>query len=271
MQALSTFDDAHHEQFMDQGYLRLGNVLSPDELAALQQRIDDIMLGRVRYEHMRLQVVEEDGKVRRTMGNEVQTLAYRRIDDLEQDPLFLAYIQTPLFHQIARRYIGEEVSVFRSMFMNKPPELQRELPWHQDVGIGWGIDTNPIVTVWTALDDATTDTGCMQIVPGSNQHGIINERHFLPAEQEAQYTPPEAVIDLEAEAGEAILLHNFLLHRSGPNSTASARRAFSVTYMDSKTRSRETGQTFPVVFGTQALDPATVDGKPAELVAKFHG
>ena len=41
--------------------------------------------------------------------------------------------------------------------------------------------------------------------------------------------------------------------------------------MDSKTRSRHTGQTFPVVFGTQALDPATVDGKPAELVAKFHG
>ena len=82
MQALPTFDNAHHEQFMDQGYLRLGNVLSPDELAALQQRIDDIMLGRVRYKHMRLQVIEEDGEVRRTMGNEVQTLAYRRIDDL---------------------------------------------------------------------------------------------------------------------------------------------------------------------------------------------
>lgn len=271
MQALSTFDAAHHEQFVAQGYVRLGQVLSADELAALQQRIDDIMLGRVRYEHMRLQVVDAGGEVRRTLGNEVPTLAYRRIDDLEQDPLFLAYIQHPLFHQIARRYIGEEVSVFRSMFMNKPPELRRELPWHQDVGIGWGIDTNPIVTVWTALDDATTATGCMQIVPGSNQHGIINERHFLPAEQEAQYTPPEAVINLEAAAGEAILLHNFLLHRSGTNATESARRAFSVTYMDAETRTRDTGQPFPVIFGAQALDPATVQGKPAELVAKFYG
>ena len=56
----------------------------------------------------------------------------------------------------------------------------------------------------------------------------------------------EAVIDLEAEAGEAILLHNFLLHRSGINSTASARRAFSVTYMDAKTRTLDTGQTFQV-------------------------
>lgn len=271
MQALATFDDVHHEQFVAQGYVRLGHVLSAEELAALQQRIDDIMLGRVRYENMRLQVVEEGGEVRRTMGNEVRTLAYRRIDDLEQDPLFLAYIQHPLFRQIARRYIGETVSVFRSMFMNKPPELRRELPWHQDVGIGWGIDTNPIVTVWTALDDATTATGCMQVVPGSNQHGIINERHFLPAEQEAQYAPPEAVINLEAEAGEAILLHNFLLHRSGTNATESARRAFSVTYMDAATRTLDTGQPFSVVFGAQALDPATVRGKPAELVAKFYG
>ena len=186
MQALATYEDAHHDQFMEQGYLRLGKVLSADELDALQQRIDDIMLGRVRYEHIRLQRVAEDGALLRTMGNELPTLLYRRIDDLEQDPLFLAYIQHHLFRQIARRYIGEEVSVFRSMFMNKAPGQIQPIPWHQDVGIGWGIDTNPITTVWTALDDAIVATGCMQIVPGSNQHGIINEQHFLPEEDETR-------------------------------------------------------------------------------------
>ena len=67
------------------------------------------------------------------------------------------------------------------------------------------------------------------------------------------------------------LLHNFLLHRSGTNATESARRAFSVTYMDAETRTQDTGQPFPVIFGAQALDPATVQGKPAELVAKFYG
>ena len=271
MQTLTRFDEAHHDQFMDQGYLRLGKVLSAADLAALQQRIDDIMLGRVQYEHMRLQLIEGDGQFRRTMGNEVATLAYRRIDDLEQDPLFLSYIQHPLFRQIAGYYIGAQVSVFRSMFMNKPPQLRQSLPWHQDVGSGWGIDANPITTVWTALDAATVETGCMQIVPGSNEHGIINERHFLPPEEEDQYAPAAAVIDLEAEAGEAILLHNFLLHRSGANNTSAARRAFSVTYMDAQTRTLDTGLTFPVVFGAQALDPATVGDKPAELVEKFYG
>jgi len=271
MQALTAFGDEHHEQFMDQGYLRLGKVLGPPDLLALQQRIDDIMLGKIKYENMRLQFVEEDGQQRRTMGHEVETLAYRRIDDLEQDPLFLTYIQHPLFQQIAHRYIGEQVSVFRSMFMNKPPGLARPLPWHQDVGAGWGIDSNPTTTVWSALDDATVTSGCMQVAPGSQQHGIINERHFLPPEAEAQYLPEGSVIELEAEAGEAILLHNFLLHRSGTNTSAAARRAFSVTYMDAETRTLDTSQTFSVVFGENALDPESVDGKPAELVQKFYG
>lgn len=267
-----TFDDSHHETFMTQGYLRLGKILSAAELAGLQRRIDDIMLGRVRYEHMRLQRFDRDtGQLRRTLGNQVATLSYRRIDDLEQDPLFLAYIQQPPFAQIARRYVGAEVSVFRAMLMNKPAHWDQTLAWHQDVGAGWGIDTNPIVTVWTALDAATAGNGCMQIVPGSHRQGVINERHFLSEEQQARCARPEDIVDLEAAAGEAILLHNLLLHRSGTNPTPTPRRAFSVTYIDAATRTLDTGQTFPVVFGDGALDPETVGGKAAALVQRFYG
>ena len=273
MNPLMSFDDSYHEQFMAEGYLRLGHLLSPGELADLQQRIDDIMLGRVRYENMRFQLNPKTPDVRmdRTLGNQEQTLHYRRIDDLEQDPLFLTYMQHPLIRQITRRYIGENVSVFRSMFMNKPAESGTILPWHQDIGVGWGIDTNPIITVWTGLDAATVDSGCMQIVPGSNNLGILNERHYTSEEDQAKYTRPEDVIDLETEAGEAILLHNFLLHRSALNSTPSPRRAFSATYMDARTRSLKTGQTFPRLFGEGALDPVTVSGKASDQVQVFHG
>ena len=270
---LSSFTDRHHERFMDQGYLRLGKLLSDAQLAALQQRIDDIMLGRVRYENMRFQL-DPNAPQRtqsRTTGHDVSTLNYRRIDDLEQDPLFLAYMQHPLCRQISRRYVGEDVAVFRSMFMNKPAELGTVLPWHQDIGVGWGIDTNPTTTVWTALDAATVASGCMQIVPGSNKLGILNERHFTSEEDLARHARDEDVIELEAEAGEAILLHNFLLHRSGINTTAAARRAFSTTYMAASTRSLQTGDTFPIIFGKDALDPATVAGKEAARVQVFHG
>ena len=268
----TNFDRNCQDQFTKQGYLRLGKILSTESLQMLQNRIQDIMLGHVKYQNMRLQLYQDDnGNVRRTLGHKVATLGYRRIDDLEQDPLFLSYIQHPLFRQIANYYIGEQVSIFRSMLMNKPPQLSQALPWHQDIGSGWGIDTNPIVTIWTALDKATTDTGCMQIVPGSQQYGIINQKHFLSEKEEATYVPKGSTVELEAEAGEAILIHNFLLHRSGTNSTSVSRRAFSVTYMEAQTQTLDTGQTFPIVFGKNALDPKTVNAKANELVEKFYG
>lgn len=269
-----TFGEDEHARFIERGYVRLGKVLTDDALEALRQRIDDIMLGRVRYPHMRFQLDPQAGGdkgMRRMSSHEVATLAYRRIDDLEQDPLFLAHMQRPLFGQIARRYIGEEVAVFRSMFMNKPAGLGTELGWHQDVGAGWQIDRNPFVTVWTALDAATTASGCMQIVPGSNRHGVINERHFVSDEEIGRYAGPGDIVDLEAEAGETVLLHNFLLHRSGVNHTGAPRRAFSCTYMEAETRSLVTGETFPRIFGRGAPDPADVPEKTAAAVEVFHG
>ena len=252
-----TFDEKQQEQFMAQGYLRLGKVVDAEGLAALQSRIDAIMLGEISYEKMQFQMdgasADYDKMERPTWGNQAPSLAYRRIMGLEQDPLFLAYMQHPVFRAITQHFIGDNVSIFRAMFMNKPAEKGTVLPWHQDVGEGWGLDQNPIVTVWTALDEAVVENGCMQVVPGSNNLGILNPGHYVSEEDQQKYASVDKVIDLEAEAGEAILLHNWLMHRSGINHTGSPRRALSVAYMDATTRKKSTGQTFPVIFGDNAL------------------
>ena len=83
------------------------------------------MMGRVRYENMRMQEVGENSRTRRTLGNEQATLSYRRIDDLEQDPLFLAYIQHPLFRQITRRYQQIRDSIFNGMIDHRLETLER--------------------------------------------------------------------------------------------------------------------------------------------------
>ncbi|MBV7330561.1 phytanoyl-CoA dioxygenase family protein [Chloroflexi bacterium TSY] len=64
-------------------------------------------------------------------------------------------------------------------------------------------------------------------------------------------------IPLELEAGEAVLLHNHLPHSSGVNRTTIARRAFSACYLDAATVSTS-NQSFPVIFGEGALNPASV-------------
>ena len=125
------FTDAQRAQFDERGYAYLGQVLDDDELGALQARIDAIMLGEVPYDNMRFQLDSEDGVYGHTppetVGHKGPTLSYRKIMDLEQDPLFLRYMQHPYFRQITDHYIGESVSIFRAMFMNKPAERGTEV------------------------------------------------------------------------------------------------------------------------------------------------
>lgn len=243
--------------FTRDGFLRLGCLISTNQLQALCGRIDDIMMGRLRYDGMAMQQDTSTGDYgdlpARTFEESQATLAYRRIDDLQMDSLFLGYMQHPLFRKITSILIGADVSIFRAMFMNKPAKKGTYLPWHQDIGIGWGLDSNPEVTIWTALDPATIENGCMEVIPGSHRLGVLNEMHYLSEVDQANHIHDAACIPLEAKPGEAILLNNLLLHRSGLNKTGQPRRAFSIAYMDSATRSVSTGESFPVIFGKDSL------------------
>jgi hypothetical protein len=249
------------EFWKETGYLRLGQVSSDAELEALQARIDDIMLGRVAYDGMFFQLDSESGDYgglwKQPQGYQGPTLNYRKIQDLERDPLFMGYMRHPRFHGLSRQLVGENISVFRAMFMNKPAHRGTVLPYHQDGGDQWGLDRERFITVWTALDDATVENGCMQVIPGSHKLGLLSQRgHTITPEQEARHCRDEDSLFLEAKAGEAILLHNYLLHRSGVNRTGRPRRAFSVVYMDAATRRVRDGGTFPQVFGEPAFAAA---------------
>ena len=263
MQTPQSLTDVQWEQFQRDGYLKLGKLLDASELQELQQRIDDIMLGRaqVPYEQMLMQLDSATGKYddagEQTKGFKGATLDYRKIQDLELDSLFLRYMQRPIFRDICVRLLGPDtdVSVFRAMFMNKPAMRGTWLPWHQD---RWSdLDCDPLITVWTALDAATVANGCVQVIPGSHRAGVINPSHhsaFLNAEQTAEHVSPERIVHLELAAGEVALLHNWLLHASDVNRSPGSRRAFSVCYMDAATQSRG-GQRFPAIFGADAMVP----------------
>jgi phytanoyl-CoA hydroxylase len=249
------------EQWERDGFVRLGQVMSDGELAKLRERMDEIMLGRVRYEGMYFQLDSESGVYGSLSGGGEwagPTLNYRKIQVLERDPLFLTYMQHPRFRGITRELIGEDVSIFRAMFMNKPAHRGTVLPYHQDGGSQWHLSRDPIMTTWTALDDATVENGCVQVIPGSHRQGLLSERgHTITPEQEALYARDEDSLFLEARAGEALLLHNHLLHRSGVNTIERPRRAFSVCYMEAATYTTDAARrTFPVVFGRGALRPA---------------
>jgi hypothetical protein len=237
--------------FHEQGYVRLGKVAPDEEIEALCQRIDDIMLGKIRYDNMLMQLCPSAGQPelsKQTKEFKGSTLKYRKIQDLDQDPLFLPYIRHPLFQDITQKIIGEEVSAFRTMFFNKPAERGVMINWHQDGAGGWGLSIPPKVTIWTALDSTSVANGCLQIIPGSHKSLIPETGDQLSAEERAIHAPDEKRIYLEMEMGEVVLLHNWTLHRSEVNTTNRPRRGFSVCYIDAATRQVSTGRAYPKVF-----------------------
>jgi len=251
-----TITDDQWRQFEEDGYLVLGKVLSDEDLAALQKRIDEIMLGEadIDYSRILMQLDSVTGEYKdapeQSMGHKGATLAYRKIQNLEYDDLFAAYLSRPIFRDICARTYGADVPVacFRAMFMNKPSHQGTKLPWHQDA---WtDLDRQPLITLWTALDPATKANGCVEAIPGSHKDGLINPSHgsgFLTPEQVEEHCKPEDVVFLELEPGEVVLLHNWLLHSSDVNRTEVSRRGFSVCYMDGRTVAKS-GSKFTPIF-----------------------
>lgn len=234
--------------FESTGIMHLGKLLRDEDLKALQDRLDAIMMGTadVDYGRLLMQLDSKDGAYEnageQSNGHKGATLAYRKIQNLEIDPLFFDYLSQPIFKELCARVHGPEtgIGLFRTMFMNKPANQGTLLPWHQD---RWSfLDRDPLLTVWTALDPATIANGCVEVIPGSHTKGLVNPDHpsgFLTPEQADEWQSSNGTEFIELEPGEVVVLHNWVLHRSDVNKTSQSRRALSVCYMDAATNNGE--------------------------------
>jgi polysaccharide pyruvyl transferase WcaK-like protein len=261
MEVSTVLTEQQWNDYARDGFLHLGKVLEPEQVESLKQRADDLALGNVGNPDVQMQLdtggayEELPGAVR---SFERGTMLYRKIQGLETDDLFSRLVRNPLFLEICGRQYGRHaaISIFRAMVMNKPAGKGTILPWHQDGGNVWALDRDPLVTVWVALDPATRANGCLEVIPGSHNLGLLSLYGSTVAEEDvARHCPPERVQPIEVEAGHAVLLHNWLIHRSGVNPSPVPRRAFTVCYMDGRTQSTLTGNHFPVVAGSLPAEP----------------
>jgi ectoine hydroxylase-related dioxygenase (phytanoyl-CoA dioxygenase family) len=233
--------DAVLAHYAEHGWARLGKLLSDDRIEALRARTDDIMLGRVAYDGLFFQMDTTTGRYEDLgygHGWEGPSLNYRKVEKLEKDPLFRAWICDPVLEPLARRVYGTDISVYRALLFNKAAETGGSaLPWHQDGGNFWGLSEEPRLQVWTALDDAPENGGCIEIVSGSHARGLVTKlggvvpENFVAAER-----PEEHATLLPAKAGEVLLIHNHAWHRSARSTTGKPRRGLTVCYMSADTR-----------------------------------
>jgi phytanoyl-CoA hydroxylase len=228
---------AHYRAF---GWARLGPIAAPEAVAALRTRAEELMLGGVVRPGLFFQHDSASGAygdLSFGRGWQGPSLRYRKLEKLERDPLFAAFARNSLFARIARAVIGPEVALCRAALFGKVAQGGTELPWHQDAGPFWGLSSDPVLQIWTALDDVPVESGCVELVPASHLGGLATPQGgVIPEEVVARSGATGRSIHVPARAGEALLIHNLCWHRSGRNATDAHRRALTVCLIDAETR-----------------------------------
>jgi ectoine hydroxylase-related dioxygenase (phytanoyl-CoA dioxygenase family) len=132
--------------------------------------------------------------------------------------------------------LGDDVVVWGSLILSKPPHDDGFVAWHQDGEYATFLGGAPAVSAWIALSDSTTESGCMRVIPGSHKTKLAHAergdpRNMLSHGQEIAATVDEAqAVDVVLHAGEMSLHHVDIVHGSNPNRASWWRTGFIVRY-----------------------------------------
>ena len=142
-------------QFRDQGYLPGPyDLCSPDEMAAIRDRVDVEVLGTdPPFAH----AIPPDEL--RSLRVQYRNLDKKVVWDLCSHPAVTGAISSIL---------GRDLILWRSLFFHKLPGGEGT-KWHTDVKFWPMLDPQINVTAWIALTDTDIETACMQVIPGSHK------------------------------------------------------------------------------------------------------
>ena len=131
--------------------------------------------------------------------------------------------------------IGPNILVWGSDWFVKFPRDATFISWHQD-GAYWGLQPPKVTTAWIALSPSTLESGCMQVMPGTQQISFHNEKrtrsimHFAWPGNRVDVDESKAVA-LTLEPGEMSLHHIGIAHGSKANNASYARIGIAVRYI----------------------------------------
>ena len=142
--------------------------------------------------------------------------------------------------------LGPDIVVDGTLVFYKPPHDSSYASWHQDsVYSGWHL--TPSVSAWIALTPSERSNGCMRVIPGSHQGGVLehdnvlNDPNLLNRRGERVRTDVDEsqALDVTLQPGEMSLHHTNVVHGSNPNGSAGPRIGFIVRFVTSHSTSRE--------------------------------
>jgi hypothetical protein len=261
------------QQLAGPGYAVLPGLLSPTEVEACNRRLagyavraGGLPLQSEGYGHA-LRSVAIPGVPGATVQYEpgfdpagkdavARELGVRKFFQFAQgDAFFWDLIRTWRIRSPVEAVIGADACLLQSLALVKPPEIGIPKAWHQDTPYFPITPVSETVGLWIALDRATLENGCMQVVPGSHRQGPVphvqgDTGWCLDAAASAR--AQAAAVALPVDAGSALLFDANLLHFTDANRSRTRRRAVQFHFSSART----------VASGSLRLEPLAQERAP---------
>lgn len=226
--------DALVAAYRESGYAILRDAIDADAVRALHVEAERLCSGEL------VDLADGPGAGRGTMQTADAVRRFLCIHYPHKvSALARAALAAPAVVDVLTSLIGPNVKAMQSMLFIKS-EGKPGQPWHQDE---YFIPTRDrsLTAVWIALDDATIENGCLWVLPGSHQRGVLypdrdQDDPAFDCSIEAYDFPyqDDDAVPLEIPAGSAVIFNGYLLHRSLKNSGQGFRRALANHYMSAE-------------------------------------
>jgi len=210
------------DKYQREGFIVVPSLFDADEATVAQEasRSDPTMAENV--------LNRDDGE-----GGTTRLTLWRECGD---DTFGLMARQERMVHT-AEQCIGEPVYHFHSKLIQKEAKDGGAWVWHQDYGYWYhdGYLRPSMVSCFVAIDRATKENGCLQVLAGSHELGRLDH---IPVGDEkgadpARVSAAENVFRLdycEMDPGDVVFFHSNLLHRSDQNRSDHPRWALVCCY-----------------------------------------
>jgi hypothetical protein len=262
----TTVTQAQAEAFDRDGCFVLEQVFTTDECAAIDAAIEPGVTNiRELLEHL-------PGGLFSVAGLDTQIVAPHVATTSD---VLRAACAHPTLVGTCADLMGPDVRLYWEQAVYKQPEGAAPVLWHQDNGYTY-VDPQDYLTCWIALTDATSENGCVRMVPGVHRDGTLVHRNTdLGFEC---WGDEELAVEVPVRAGDVVVFSSLTPHATGANRTSEVRKAYIVQYahegavghqptLDGSRGPADAldapDRQFPVLVGGRRVPPPPVGASPA--------